>query len=44
MAHSMGVINLRITSSVSSSGQCATKLRMAVRNEKYDVFMMHIDK
>lgn len=30
IAHSMGVINLRITSSVSSSGQWATKLRMAV--------------
>jgi len=29
MAHSMGVISLRITSSVSSSGQWATKLRMA---------------
>lgn len=29
MAHSMGVISLRITSSVRSSGQWATKLRMA---------------
>lgn len=31
MAHSMGVISLRITSSVSSSGQWATKLRMATK-------------
>lgn len=29
MAHSIGVINFLITSSVRSSGQCATKLLIA---------------
>lgn len=32
MAHSIGVINFLIASSVSSSGQCATKLLMAREN------------
>lgn len=32
IAHSMGVISLRITSSVRSSGQWATKLRMATED------------
>ena len=34
MAHSMGVISLRITSSVRSSGQWATKLRMATEERR----------
>lgn len=39
MAHSIGVINFLITSSVSSSGQWATKLLIANNGKLFQCFI-----